>query len=212
MTRALAVAVAVAAALLVAGCDIDGDAGRVRAQQRSVAAFERIAVDGRADVSVRQGARHALTLRGGERLLDEVSTTVAGGALTIDRDGHVGAPLEATITLPRLRGLDADSAGEIKLLDIEANKLELRHDGAGTVRARGRVGTLSARLGGVGELELTELSAERAAVRVSGIGHAEVHVTGELDAAVTGVGDIVYHGDPLVRADVTGLGDVRAAR
>src|SRR5215207_3877819 len=84
--------------------------------------------------------------------------------------------------LPRLRGLDADSAGEIKLLDINVDELELRHDGAGTVYARGRVGALSATLGGVGEPDLNELTAERAAVRVSGAGHAEVNVSGGLDA------------------------------
>src|SRR5215207_503662 len=90
--------------------------------------------------------------------------------------------------LPRLRGLDADSAGEIKLLDINVDELELRHDGAGTVYARGRVGALSATLGGVGELDFNELTAERAAVRVSGAGHAEVNVSGELDAVVSGIG------------------------
>src|SRR5215203_607582 len=99
--------------------------------------------------------------------------------------------------LPRLRGLDADSAGEFKLLDINVDELELRHDGAGTVYARGRVGALSATLGGVGELDLNELTAERAAVRVSGAGDAEVNVSGELDAVVSGIRDIVYHGDPL---------------
>ena len=212
MTRALGAAAAFAAALLVAGCELDENAGPARTQQRSVAAFERIAVAGRTDVTVRQGAGRALTLRGGERLLDDVTTSVAGKTLTIERNGHIGAPLKATIMLPRLRGLDADSAGEIALIDIDADDLELRHDGAGMVKAGGRVGALSATLGGVGELELTELTAERAAVRVTGVGHAEVHVTGELDAAVTGVGDIVYHGDPLVRSDVSGLGDVRAAR
>ena len=212
MTRALAAAAAVAAALLVAGCELDEDAGPVRTEPRGVAAFERIAVAGRTDVTVRQGTGQALMLRGGERLLDDITTTVADGTLTIERNGHIGAPLKVAITLPRLRRLDADSAGEIALLDIDADDLELRHDGAGVVHARGRVRALSATLGGVGELELTELTAERAAVRVTGVGHAEVHVTGELDAVVTGVGDIVYHGDPLVRSDVSGLGDVRAAR
>src|SRR5215211_2564714 len=93
-----------------------------------------------------------------------------------------------TITLPRLGGLDADGAGEFKLLDINVDELELRHDGAGTVYARGRVGALSATLGGVGELDLNELTPERAAVRVSGAGHAEVNVSGELDAVVSGIG------------------------
>jgi len=112
------------------------------------------------------------------------SSPAAGRRIAAALKGNpVGATSgRQTITLPRLGGLDADSAGEIKLLDINVDELEFRHDGAGTVYARGRVGALSATLGGVGELDLNELTAERAAVRVSGAGHAEVNVSGELDA------------------------------
>ena len=78
------------------------------------------------------------------------SSPAAGRRIAAALKGNpVGATSgRQTITLPRLRGLDADSAGEIKLLDINVDELELRHDGAGTVYARGRVGALSATLGG----------------------------------------------------------------
>jgi hypothetical protein len=212
MRRALATAAALAIALLLAGCELDEDPGPVRTEKRTVAPFERIDVRGRTDVTVRRGPRPTLALRGGERLLEEVTTTVTGGTLAVDRDGPIGAPLKVTITLPRLRGVNADSAGEIELIDIDADELALRHGGAGVLTARGHVGALSATLDGVGELQLAKLTAEQAEVRVTGAGHAEVNVAGELDAIVTGVGDIVYHGQPTVRSDMRGLGDVRPAR
>ena len=117
-----------------------------------------------------------------------------------------------TITLPQLRALDANSGGTIALIDVDSEALDLRHDGAGELTASGRVGALTATLGGVGELQLSELAAEQATVRVSGTGHAEMKVAHKLDAIVTGVGDIEYHGDPTVRSDVRGLGDVHAAQ
>jgi Putative auto-transporter adhesin, head GIN domain len=212
MRRVLAAAAAIAAAALLAGCDVDPDAGPVRTEERSVAAFDRIDVDGRTDLLVRRGSRQTLRLRGGERLLENVTTRVAGGTLSISRNGRNGAPLDVTITLPRLRGVDADSAGRIELVDVDSEVLELRHDGAGEFAAAGRVGVLAATLGGLGELELAGLASEQATVRVSGAGRAEVDVARELDAIVTGVGEIEYHGDPTVRSDVSGLGDVHAAR
>jgi Putative auto-transporter adhesin, head GIN domain len=208
MTLALA---AIAAAALLAGCELDEDAGPIRTEERTVAAFDRIEVDGRTDVVVRQGSRPTLTLRGGEQLLEDVTTTVAGGTLAIDPHGWHDAPLDVAITVPRLRAVDSDGAGRIDLDDVDAEALELRHDGAGELFASGRVGELTATLGGVGDLQLAELTAERVKVRVSGAGNAEVTAARELDATVTGVGDIEYHGDPSVRSDVSGLGDVGPA-
>jgi hypothetical protein len=209
MIRALA---AIAATALITGCDVNEDTGPIRTEDRTVAAFDRIEVDGRTNLTVRRGSRQTLTLRGGERLLGDVTTSVVGATLTIDHGGPAGAPLHVTITVPHLRGVAADSAGRIELVDIGSEALELRHDGAGELAAEGRVGALTATLGGVGELELAALAAGRAKVRVSGAGHAEVTVASELDATVTGIGDIEYHGDPSVRSDVSGLGDVSPAR
>jgi hypothetical protein len=70
---------------------------------------------------------------------------------------------------------------------------------------------LNATLGGAGELSLADLTADHAAVRLSGLGKAEVNVTGELDATVSGVGSIEYHGQPTVRRHISGLGDVSPA-
>ena len=192
-TSALA-ACALAAALLAAGCGSEDDDGAIRSEARSVASFDRIRVDG----------------RGHEREIDRVETTVSDGTLTIDPEGE-DDPLEVTVTLPRLRGVEAEGEGEIELVEVDSDRLELRLDGAGELTASGRVAALDATLGGAGELQLADLRAQRAAVRVEGIGRAEVNVSEELDATVAGVGAIEYHGDPIVRAGVPGLGDVTQA-
>ena len=209
-TSALA-ACALAAALLAAGCGSEDDDGAIRSEARSVASFDRIRVDGRTDVVIRPGAP-TLTLRGHEREIDRVETTVSDGTLTIDPEGEDDDPLEVTVTLPRLRGVEAEGGGEIELVGVDSDRLELRLDGAGELTASGRVAALDATLGGAGELQLAHLRAQRAAVRVEGIGRAEVNVSEELDATVAGVGAIEYHGDPIVRAGVPGLGDVTRAR
>ena len=208
-TSALA-ACALAAALLAAGCGSEDDDGAIRGEARSVAAFDRIRVDGRTDVIIRPGAP-TLTLRGHEREIDGVKTAVSDRTLTIDPEGE-DEPLEVTVTLPRLRGVEAEGGGEIELVGVDSDRLELRLDGAGELTASGRVAALDATLGGAGELQLADLRAQRAAVRVEGIGRAEVNVSEELDATVAGVGAIEYHGDPVVRSAAPGLGDVTRAR
>jgi hypothetical protein len=200
------------AASLVFGCDLNDDAGRTTSESRSLAAFDRIDVrGGRTDMAVRFGREQTVELSGGEQLLAAVTTTVSNGTLTIDRGGKEDAELDVTITVPRLRSVEADTGGEIELVDVDADVLELRHDGAGTLTASGRVEALDASLGGVGELSLEDLTSERASVRLDGLGDAEVTVTDELDATVTGLGSIEYNGNPSVDRHISGLGDVTRA-
>jgi Putative auto-transporter adhesin, head GIN domain len=209
--RRAAIALVLAAVSLASGCDLGGNAGPTTSESRTVATFDRIEVDDRTNLTVRTGSEQRVMLRGGARLLDAVSTTVADGTLTIDRSAKVSAELEVTITVPLLRGLASDAGGEIELVNVDADGLELRHDGAGTLTASGRVERLNATLSGAGDLDLADLTARRAAVRLSGLGSAEVNVTDELDATVSGIGSIEYHGHPTVHRDVTGLGDVSPA-
>jgi len=209
-TTSVLVGCALAAALLAAGCRSEDGVGPIRSETRTVPPFDRVNIDGRADVVIRRDARQTLTLRSEQRILDEVETTVSDRTLTIESD--VGAdPLEVTVTVSRLLGVDADGAGEIGLVDVDSEELELRLDGAGELTASGRVAALDAVLDGAGELQLGRLWAQRATVRVDGIGRAEVSVAEELAATVTGVGAIEYHGDPTVLSHVPGLGDVSRA-
>ena len=71
-------------------------------------------------------------------------------------------------------------------LDEDAGTIQSEERTVAT--ASGRVGALTVTLGGVGKLQLVELTAKQAKVRISGIGNATVNVTEDLDAVVTGVG------------------------
>jgi hypothetical protein len=212
--RRAALALLLAAAALASGCDLDGNAGPTRSESRDVATFDRIQLHGRTSLTVRTGAPPTLSLRGGERVLDSLETTVRDGTLVFDpqdeglNDDH---DVDVTITVPRLRAVEADGAGSIRLVNIDTDALELRNNGASDFTASGRVGTLSAIVGGAGELDLGDLEARDASVRIEGVGDAEVTVWGELDAIITGVGDIEYRGNPTVRSDDEGVGEVRPA-
>jgi hypothetical protein len=175
-----------------------------------VAPFDRIEVDGRTDLTVRAGASQSLSLRGGERVLQKVETTVKGDTLTLDAKDH-DHDVEATITVPGLRAIEARGAGSIDLVNVASDTLELRTTGASDFTASGRVGRLSAIVEGAGELDLGDLEARDATVRIVGVGDAEVTVWEELDAIITGVGDIEYRGNPSLRSDDQGVGEIRRA-
>jgi Putative auto-transporter adhesin, head GIN domain len=157
---------------------------------------------------------HTLSLRGGEHVLEKLDTSVRDGTLILDpQDGGLNDDheVEATITVPHLRAVEADGAGSIRLLNLDSEALELRNTGATDFTASGWVDRLSAIVEGAGELDLGNLKARDATVRIEGVGDAEVTVWGELHAVVTGVGDIEYRGNPTLRSDDEGIGEVRRA-
>jgi Putative auto-transporter adhesin, head GIN domain len=203
------------AALLVIGCGpLRGDAGPTRTETRTVPPFDRIEVDGRTNLTVRAGATRTLSLRGGERVLENLETTVRDGALIFDpRDAGLNDDheVDVTITVPRLRAVDASGAGSIDLVNLASEALDLRNTGASDFTASGRVGRLFAIVEGAGELDLGDLKARDATVRIEGVGDAEVTVWGALHAILTGVGDIEYRGNPALRSDDEGIGEVRRA-
>jgi hypothetical protein len=218
VTRALATAAAMTAGLLLAACERDEYAATGRSEERTVGGFDYVDLRGRTDLTVRRGSRRTLTLHGGERLLDDVTTTVTRRRLTIEREGRIGPPLEATITLPQLPGVNADIAGRVALVDMYADELELHQNGAGTLLASGHVDTLTETLGGVGELQLTTLTAQRATVHVSGTGRAEVTVAASSRppspasaAASASASAPSSTTDPIVHPEVRSLGDVHVA-
>jgi hypothetical protein len=208
-------AAALVATLLAVGCGpFSGDAGPTRTETRTVAPFDRIEVSGRTNLTVRSGASPTLSLRGGQRVLENLETTVHDGTLIFapqDEGLNNDHDVDATITVPRLRAVEAEGAGSVQLESIASEALELRNTGASDFTASGRVGTLTAIVEGAGELDLGDLEAREATVRIEGVGDAEVTVWGELDAIITGVGDIEYRGNPTLRADDHGVGEVRQA-
>jgi Putative auto-transporter adhesin, head GIN domain len=208
-------AAAVVAALLAVGCgSLRDDAGPTRTETRTVAPLDRIEVNGRTDLTVRAGAPMTLSLRGGERVLENLETTVRDRTLIFDpqdeglNDDH---DVDVMITVPQLRAIEANGAGSIHLANLASEALELRNTGASDFTASGRVGRLSAIVEGAGELDLGDLEARDATVRIEGVGDAEVTVWGELDAIITGVGDIEYRGNPTLRSDDQGIGEIRRA-
>lgn len=196
---------------LVAGCDWDTHAGEYQSEDRKVAAFDRIKVNGRTDVTIKQGGQQTLSLRGGAELLKRTNTTVSGGTLTIDRVGRAGRSMDITIVVPRLRGVDVDGAGKVELTKVDTDTLDVRKGGAGELVGEGRVNRLNATLSGVGGMDLARLVAKTADVKVSGVGHAVVNVTDDLTATVNGVGGVEYHGNPNVHPNLNGVGDIRRA-
>ncbi|MCJ7625848.1 MAG: DUF2807 domain-containing protein, partial [Anaerolineaceae bacterium] len=107
--------------------------------------------------------------------------------------------------------LKLGGVGSITIDSLQAEKLEVRLKGAGTVFLAGKVVDQDIHLAGAGSYKGRNLESESAVVSLTGAGSAEVRVEDMLDVKLTGVGSVRYYGDPIVKKRVTGIGSLKKA-
>jgi hypothetical protein len=189
-----------------------GDPGAGATATRDLPAFERIAIRSSVDVVVRVGAeRSQAVLTGDDGLLQHVETVVEDGVLRVSWDGGSHRPrhrMKISIGAPRLVGIDVFGSADVDVRGIAGDSIEIALTGSGDLAASGRVGRLVASIRGSGNLDLSELAAERATLTVDGSGDMLVDVSEEIAGVIRGTGDVLFTGSPVVSLELEGTGDV----
>jgi hypothetical protein len=184
-------------------------------QVRSVPAFTAISVQGPISVTVDAGKAQSLTMRGDAGFIRDVTSEVVDGELRLrtrekKNISWKGDP-RVVITLPALRAVEVEGAGEIKLNQIRGERLDVNYRGAGRMGINGEVKTFRMKAEGVGEVDAKALVANDADVSFRGIGDVKVYARNRLDAVVEGMGNLTYYGKPrTVNKSAAGIGSVRA--
>lgn len=184
-------------------------------QVRNLPAFSAISVQGPISLTVDAGKPQSVTLRGDARFLRDVTSEVVNGELRLGvrETKHVnwhGDP-RILISVPALRAVEVEGAGEIKLNQIRGERLDVNYRGAGSMRIGGEVKTFRMQAEGVGEVDAKALAANDVDLRFRGIGDVKVTARNRLDADLEGMGSVTYYGKPrIVNKSASGIGSVKA--
>ena len=183
------------------------------AETRSTPAFSAVHLSGTNEVRITVGPRRSVVVHADDNLVDQVSTTVEAGVLNVSEQGSFTAssPMYVDVSVPALDAVTLTGTGAVSVqgIDTDLLRVELPETGTGAVTATGSVRRLNARLGGTGDLQLSQLRADEADVTLSGTGRIETQVTGTLRATLSGDGAILYSGNPAsVVENVTGTGAI----
>jgi hypothetical protein len=210
--RVLLLVSASVVAALAAGCALEDDGPRTT-QTRDVAAFTRIDNRSSVDVRLHVGKPRHVEVRAGEKVIDDVGTTVRDGTLhvTFDHDGFGGSDVVVEASVPALTAIDTSGSGDIRVDGIDADAFAVRSDGSADIALRGRADRFALDMDGSGDADAAGLAAREARVAVGGSGDADVRAGERLDVDVEGSGDVHYHGDPAVTKHVDGSGDLSRA-
>lgn len=185
-------------------------------QVRTTAAYDSINVRGPFDLEIVAGKAHSFKISGDPQLFDRIKTDVVDGRLNItfkteNKNLELKNLPHIRLTLPTLRNLTEEGAGQTVLSDIDSKRLDINYKGAGRLAASGKVQDLRLEARGVGEVDVKSLIAQDANVDFEGVGDVKIYASQRLDLLVSGMGDLTYYGKPhVVNKMASGFGSIKA--
>jgi hypothetical protein len=205
--------------------------GDFTTEERDVAGFTAIVLEGEGSVTVEMGDTETLTIEAEDNLLPLLTSEVSDGRLILGTTREV-APTRVirytvtaetldsieisgsgTVTIDGLStsSLDTDisGSGAMNLTALELDAFTASISGSGKIEAAGSTGQLDIEISGSGAFEGEGLEATTGEVSIPGSGAAVVNVTDDLTADVSGSGSISYLGNPVVESNVSGSGSIR---
>jgi len=217
------------------GGRIEGS-GRVVDDERSLAGFSRLIVNGPIDVRVRAADEDRVSVHADDNIAPLIEASVVGGALVLGvRAGasyRTRSSVEVRVQARKLEGVVLRGSGDVRVDRVDADVFEATLQGSGDivveslratavavslagngdVRIKGTAGSVGAVIDGSGDVHCADLPAAQVAVRIRGSGDVRVHATEELKVDIDGSGDVHYRGAPKITRSIRGSGSVRPLR
>lgn len=209
--------------------------GKVIAEAREVSAFEKLTVDGSAQVFLKKDNETSVRVEAEDNVMQYVVTEVNSGRLHIfldlrgDYSGlrtHKG--IRVYVTTPEISSVAINGSGsvqgagqwECQLMQISLNgsgsvKMSLSADrlvtslqGSARVFLDGQVKEQNIKISGSAGYQAASLTSLVATVTISGSGDAVVNAKEDLDVQIFGSGNVSYSGSPRLHQQILGSGRV----
>lgn len=192
------------------GRGVQGSGNR-KAEKRDLPAFKAIDTTGAYEVEVNCQKPASFEIEADDNILPLIKTAVRDGVLyvTSEKSYNPSTPVTLRISLPEVIAISSRGAGEITVQDAKSDDLKIDSTGAASIKAAGKVSSVTISSTGAGDIDSSRLQAQKARVTVAGAASVNVYATEQLDVSVSGVGSVTYSGNPrTVNKSVSGIGSV----
>ncbi|HEY0065506.1 MAG TPA: DUF2807 domain-containing protein [Telluria sp.] len=207
----------VTAALLAGSAAALAAPGETGTETRNVdAGVVRVKLDGVIDLKLKQGNVASLVISGDSALLARTTSQQNGDTMVIGTDAkgfqvnRRASSVRAELTLPSLREVTSDSLGWTEVSGFSGEQLDLRLEGAGSMKVSCDYRLLTAVLGGVGSMQIQGVNMEGVDLNLRGAGVLTLRGSGKtLKASLGGLGslDAQHFQVETVNLDLSGLGN-----
>lgn len=204
----------------------------------ALSGFDKVALQGPDDVTVRVGPAASIRAQGDKAVLDQLEIDVVRGELRVRRkkDGlGISGPkghAAIAVTMPSIRAASVAGPGDMKVdlakadsfygsvagsgdLDIaavEGANVDLSVTGSGDISvAKGRATKVSGSVAGSGSIDAAALIATDAAISIAGSGDVELGATGTAAISIIGSGGVTINGGAKCTVKKVGSGSARCS-
>lgn len=196
--------------------------GVSQSEIREIGEFDKVSFSGSGAVVIQCGQTQrgqaqrvqtpTLKVTSDDNLLELIETVVEDGTLKIRFTQSVRTKIgpEFEIGIGTIEEVSIAGSGDVKIRQLDTDKLDLSITGSGDCLASGNTSHVSLAIAGSGEADLRKLQANSAKVRITGSGSAIVNVKENLSAKISGSGNIRYLKNPKIQKAVTGSGSITA--
>jgi len=205
------------ALVALVGCQLFGSgvrgSGTAKTEQRTVAAFSKVSVDGSMQADITAGTAQIVELKGDDNIVPLITTDVASDELRISPKQSISPKLDLTarIAVPRLVAFDLSGSTSAAIHGVASDAFAISTSGSTHVTAAGTTKRIEIRVSGSSSVDAFELHAEDSRIDISGSADVDVFATGVLDVHISGSGHVRYAGSPReVHKDISGSGTVEA--
>ena len=194
----------------------------------AVAEFDRIYFSGAGTVRLIQDGQSTVSAHGRKHTLDQLIVETSDGTLFIESRDRGSDDLILNLSIRDLRELVsngrsmvlADSlnvgdltlagtgAGSFRVLDLEADELQVSGSGGAEFSLSGQVNRHVIDLEGSGDYRAENLISKSVEASISGVANVSLSVVELLDIHVSGAAHVRYIGSPYVSQKVSGTGSV----
>lgn len=215
----------------------EGEAARGTAQRAFPAgAFDRIALQGSADVVVTVGGAPSIRAEGDAEAVERLEIVIENGQLRIgERDsgsdswfGHNRRGVTVHVSLPALAKAAIGGSGDM-LIDrvagprfeaaiggsgdmaigaLQADDTQFTVAGSGDIRVAGRTGTTQLSLAGSGDIDAGAMESRTADISLAGSGDIRVRASETANISSMGSGDVTVAGTARCTVRKAGSGEV----
>ncbi len=196
-----------------AGCKRTGipGSGVAATEVRDVSYFDEIEFLGVGRLEVTVGQAKRLEMTADDNLLPVLRTVVQGTRLVIESTEEIRprVPIVIKAAVPELKLISGAGFPEVVVEGVQNDNFSIAIKGNGRVMARGQTGNLKISVAGYGDVQTTELAAEKVKVTIMGNGYVVTNAVKTLDVSITGAGTVLYRGEPEVHERIVGSGTVR---
>jgi hypothetical protein len=207
--------------------------GKVITDNRPVSGFNQLQFATTGHMTIIQGAKEALTIKGDDNIVKLIHTEVTNHVLKISMDNNLAINADSlTFTLMvknlskvelsgfgdiKSEGLKSDAfqldltgAGSLNLQNVAFKSMKVTMSGFGSADLQGTAASETVTITGAGSYMAGDLKSSTAEFNLGGLGNAQVWATDTLQVSITGAGNLEYYGKPKLTQNVTGIGRVKS--